>query len=121
MDNNEKITTDLEKAIEFAVKAHAGAVRKGTDTPYIVHPIEVMKIVCALTDDVDVRIAAVLHDTVEDTSTTIDDIADKFGGRVKGLVADESENKRPDKPERDTWRTRKEETLEHVEKASEEA
>ena len=107
----------LQKAIEFAVKAHAGAVRKGTDIPYIVHPVEVMKIVAGITDDEEVRAAAVLHDTVEDTGTTIQNIRQMFGERVAELVGAESENKREGEPEPETWKIRKEETLSHLKHA----
>ena len=41
----------LDKAIMFAVEAHSGAVRKGTETPYIVHPLEAVAIVATMTDD----------------------------------------------------------------------
>ena len=59
--------TKIERAIQYAVDAHAGSKRKGKDRPYILHPIEVMTIVAGLTEDEDVIAAAVLHDTVEDT------------------------------------------------------
>lgn len=104
----------LDYAIAFACYAHSGVNRKGTDIPYIVHPIEVMKIVSSITSDKEVRAAAVLHDTVEDTNTSKDDIAYRFGNRVADLVAAESENKREGTPEKETWRIRKQETLNHL-------
>lgn len=104
----------VQRAIEFATVAHTGAVRKGTDIPYIVHPMDVMKIVSGITDDEEVRAAAVLHDTVEDTVVTREDIEETFGERVAELVASESENKREDEPEEKTWRVRKQETLDRV-------
>lgn len=108
----------LQKAIEFAAKAHAGVPRKGTDIPYIVHPIEVMKIVCGLSDDEAVRAAAVLHDTVEDVEeVTIETIRTEFGEDVARLVAAESENKREGQPEGETWLIRKQETLDHLDRA----
>ena len=108
----------VDQAVSFACSAHAGAFRKGTDIPYIVHPIEVMKIVCGITGDQEVRAAAVLHDTVEDTPVTKNDIEVLFGSRVAELVASESENKREGTPEKETWCIRKQETLDHLEKAS---
>lgn len=102
---------ELQQAVEYAVKCHASDCRKGTDIPYIVHPVEVMKIVCELTHDTDVRIAAVLHDTVEDTSATIDEIKYRFGSHVAELVAAESENKRDELPGSETWKIRKQETI----------
>ena len=101
----------LDRAVAFAAAAHAGAVRKSTDIPYIVHPVEVMKIVCGLTPDEEVRAAAVLHDTLEDTSATKAQLIAEFGERVAALVCSESEDKREGTPEKQTWRVRKEETV----------
>ena len=56
----------IEKAMKFATRAHEGQFRKGTQRPYIVHPVEVSEIVAEMTDDEDVICAAVLHDTIED-------------------------------------------------------
>lgn len=106
--------TKLNDAISFAADRHNGQVRKGTNVPYIVHPIEVMDIVCRLTGSEDVRCAAVLHDTVEDTGTSVGEIKELFGERVAALVSAESENKREGLPEADTWLVRKQETLNHL-------
>lgn len=108
----------FNRALIFAVNAHAGMVRKGTNTPYIVHPMEAAAIVASMTNDKEVIAAAALHDVVEDTNYTIDDIKKEFGDKVAGLVASESENKRPELPEEETWKIRKEETLEHLKNAS---
>lgn len=110
----------LDQAIIFAVKAHSGQSRKGSNTPYIVHPMEVMAIASTLTNDIEVIAAAVLHDTVEDTSTTMQDIQDAFGERVAALVAADSENKREDRPASETWMLRKQETMDYLEHASRE-
>ncbi len=107
----------FQKAISFAAAAHAGQCRKGTDIPYIVHPIEVMKIVCGLTADEEVRTAAVLHDTLEDTETTAEQLRELFGERVTGLVGAESENKREELPAESTWKIRKEETVHDIAEA----
>ena len=104
----------LDRAIQFAMKAHEGMTRKGKSRPYILHPLEVMTIVSALTDDEDVLCAAVLHDTVEDTDTSLEIIEQQFGQRVRELVGSESENKREDLPASETWRTRKQETINHL-------
>ncbi len=108
----------LEQAIEFAVKAHAGTCRKGSDVPYIVHPVEVMKIVATLTRDEEVRAAAVLHDTIEDTEVTFAELEQSFGSRVARLVASESEDKRRGLPATETWTVRKQETMAHLERAA---
>lgn len=111
----------FDKAIEFAVKAHSGSVRKGTETPYIVHPMEAAAIVATMTNDFNVLAGAVLHDTVEDTDYTVEDIRAEFGDEVASLVASESENKREDLPSSETWKIRKQETLEHLSHAPIEA
>ena len=56
----------VNQAINFAVDAHRGQMRKGTALPYIVHPLEVLSIVSHMTDDPEILAAAVLHDTVAD-------------------------------------------------------
>lgn len=105
-------------ALDFAVLAHDGAFRKGTNIPYIVHPMEAALIAGQLADDIDTVMGAVLHDVVEDTQYTLEDIRNRFGEKIAGLVADESENKRPDIPAEETWRIRKQESLDHFAKAS---
>ena len=67
-------TSILDKAIVFAVKAHQGAERKGKAFPYIVHPMEAVSIAATMTNDQELLAAAVLHDTVEDSSVTLKDI-----------------------------------------------
>lgn len=107
--------TLTEKAIEFAVKAHAGAKRKGKkDRPYILHPLEAMLIVSNITNDEEVIAAAVLHDTIEDAKVEKEELAIQFGARVADLVAAESENKRDGQDEKDTWLIRKQEALEEL-------
>lgn len=104
----------VTKAIEFASKAHDGMERKKDKTPYILHPLEAAVIVGSMTQDRDVISAAVLHDVVEDTDITIEEIEENFGSRVRALVESETEDKRADLPPEDTWRIRKEESLEEL-------
>lgn len=111
----------LAKAYAFAAKAHEGVTRKGTTIPYITHPIEAASIVMTMTEDVEVIAAALLHDVVEDTDYTLSDIQERFGERIAELVAEETENKRQDQPSDQTWRTRKEETIQSLKEASIEA
>ncbi len=101
----------VSRAIIFAVNAHDGMRRKSSDTPYIVHPMEAAAIVGSLTDKQEVIAAAVLHDVVEDTPVTLDEIAAQFGSRVAELVAAETENKRREIPPEQSWRQRKEEAV----------
>ena len=64
----------LNEAIAFAAKKHADKKRKGTNIPYIVHPMEAAAITAYLTDDLEVIAAAVLHDVVEDSDATKEDL-----------------------------------------------
>jgi (p)ppGpp synthase/HD superfamily hydrolase len=101
----------VSKAIEFSVVAHDGMRRRKSETPYILHPMEVGVIVATMTDKQEVIAAGVLHDVVEDAGITLDEVEEKFGKRVRELVESETEDKRADLPPSDTWRIRKEESL----------
>ena len=101
----------IEQAIIYAANAHVGRLRKGTDMPYIVHPMETMMITARLTNDINTVAAAALHDVVEDTEYTYQDIKMAFGEMVADLVAEESEDKREGQDKTLTWRVRKEETI----------
>ena len=102
----------IEQAIAFATKAHEGQVRKGTNRPYIVHPIEVGEIVASMTDDEEVIAAAILHDTIEDCEgVTAEVLRREFGNRVAFFVEQESEDKTK------TWKERKSATIEYLKTA----
>ena len=101
----------VSEAIAFAVKAHDGMRRKKSEAPYILHPMEAAVIVGTRSDDQNLIAAAALHDVVEDAGITINEVEEKFGKRVRELVASETEDKRVDLPPSDTWRIRKEESL----------
>lgn len=111
----------LNKAIKFATDAHDGQTRKLRTTPYILHPLEAASIAATLTEDEDIMCAAVLHDTVEDTSVTMEDIKREFGDRVAQLVAMETENKRKHLSPECTWKIRKEESLQHLKESNDKA
>ena len=84
------------EAVQFATIAHEGAYRKGTKIPYVTHVIEAGLIAMSLTYDEDVVVAAILHDIVEDTSFTLEDITSKFISLLKNsfvLFITFSENK----------------------------
>ena len=108
----------LNAAIELATKIHADQFRKGTQIPYILHPLETAAIVGTMTTDDEIIAGAVLHDAVEDTDTTIEQVELLFGERVAKLVAAESEDKRENLSAESTWKIRKQETLEHLKTAS---
>src|SRR3546814_15231434 len=73
----------VSKALAYAAAAHGSIdhVRKYTGEPYIHHPIEVMEIVSSVPHTEDMLAAALLHDTIEDTSVTQEDINREFGPR----------------------------------------
>lgn len=101
----------FDEALIFACEKHSGQRRKLSDAPYFLHPMEVAAIVGTMSDSQELLAAAVLHDTVEDTDTTLEEIRERFGKRVSLLVMTETEDKRAERPPKETWRLRKEETL----------
>lgn len=105
----------FDEAVRFATEAHKGQVRKGTKKPYIVHPVEVAKIVATMTSDEEILSAAVLHDTIEDCAgVTKEILCERFGERVAELVAGESEDKSR------TWEERKGTTIQRLKTESRE-
>ena len=78
-------TEALEKALAYSTKAHENQFRK-SGLPYIIHPILVASIVASITADESMAISALLHDVVEDTDITIDEIEKLFGSDVAHLV-----------------------------------
>ena len=121
MANNPLDTSLLDRAIEFAVRAHAGTERRGKGFPYIVHPMEAMEIVATMTSDQELLAAAALHDTVEDTPVTLAEIRAQFGDRIAELVASESDAQVEGESETDTWRARKLAGLERLSSAPRDA
>ena len=117
-DERGKAYSQIEKAICFAAEAHRGVYRKNSTTPYIAHPIEVMMLTARMTDNNEAIAAAALHDVIEDTPYTFEDLKERFGETTAKLVLDESENKREGESREKTWRIRKEENLKREEKAS---
>lgn len=101
----------ISKAMMFAIAAHSGQYRKDKRTPAIIHAMEAAVVAASLTGDHEVMAAALLHDTVEDTDVTADQIEAMFGVRVAALVASETEDKRKEMPAEDSWMIRKEESL----------
>ena len=101
----------IEEAAAFAAQAHHGTFRKGTQIPYITHPMEAALIVSGFTDDPEMIAAALLHDVVEDTGVTGEELRERFGSRVACLVAHETEDKTK------SWRERKGATIQHLKNA----
>ena len=106
------------KAKKFAEKAHKGQLRKYTNEPYINHPISVARLVQTVCNDEYVLMAALLHDVVEYTETTIDDIWREFGGKVADIVSDLTDISKPEDGNR---KIRKEIDRQHIAKACKEA
>lgn len=102
----------IHEAIVFAARAHKGQVRKGTDIDYLSHPMEVLHILASVRADVNVQIAGILHDVVEDTPYGIEDIRNEFGDDVATLVDAHTE-----KDKSLPWRKRKELALKHLKNA----
>ena len=112
---NHKLDTDfLDRAIIFAVKAHAGTERRVKGFPYIVHPLEAMAIVATMTNDQEMLAAAALHDTIEDTSVTYSDIKLMFGERVAKLVQYDSEQKTNEENQAESWHARKQAAIDRL-------
>jgi guanosine-3',5'-bis(diphosphate) 3'-pyrophosphohydrolase len=100
------LVNDLRKLVEaasFAAQRHTGHQRKGSDKqPYINHPLEVANLLANVggITDVDLLIAGLLHDTVEDVGVKKEEIVEKFGDRVAGIVLEVTDDKSLPKQER---------------------
>lgn len=112
---NAPLNTELlDRAIVFAVKAHAGTERRGKGFPYIVHPLEAVEIVATITPDQELLAAAALHDVVEDTDITADEIRAQFGDRIANLVVAESDVFMEGVSEEDSWHDRKQAAIDRL-------
>ncbi|WEG73068.1 HD domain-containing protein [Vagococcus intermedius] len=104
-------TALIKKARQFAFQQHKGQIRKGKLEPFSKHLEAVAEIVSQLTDDEELIAGAYLHDVVEDTPVTLEEIDVLFGKQVAKLVALESEAKESDVLPSKTWHKRKENQL----------
>ena len=119
---NKPLNTELlDRAIVFAVRAHAGTDRRGKGYPYIVHPLEAVEIVATMTADQELLAAAVLHDTVEDTDVTVGQVRAGFGDRIASIVAVESDEVPEGVSEEDSWHARKQAAIDRLAKAGHDA
>jgi (p)ppGpp synthase/HD superfamily hydrolase len=107
----------ISEARRFAKQAHEAIDhrRKYTNDPYIVHPASVAKLVATVTSDESMICAAWLHDVVEDTNITLNEIREKFGEDIAALVADLTDISKSDDGNR---KIRKQIDLEHTRNAS---
>ena len=112
----------VEQAIRAAAVLHRDQVRKGTmPFPYITHLVSVAMSLCAYTADEDVIVAAFLHDTIEDTDYTLEELEQDFGPTVRDIVATVSEPRSDTSSDTLTWQERKRTYRTQLQSASQEA
>jgi (p)ppGpp synthase/HD superfamily hydrolase len=99
----------IDRAIDFAARAHLGHTRKSDDVPYIAHPVAVAMILQQMGCGPEIVAAGLLHDTVEDTGVTLEQLRQGFGERIAEIVAGCTE---PDKG--NSWEKRKSHTIAHL-------
>ncbi len=100
---NQELFSDFIRALAFASRKHSQQRRKDADaSPYINHPIALVSILAveAGIDDQDTLCAALLHDTIEDTDTSVEELVEAFGGSVASLVQEVTDDKKLPKAER---------------------
>ena len=105
------LSSRIEQALRLAATSHAGQVRKGSGVPYFEHVVAVAWILDRAGFDEDVVIAGLLHDLVEDTSTSLDELRARFGSLVAELVAYCSEVKNDNRGRKRPWIDRKRDHL----------
>ena len=112
----------LSRAVDAAARWHAGHTRKGTAVPYVSHLLHVAALVLEHGGDDEQAAAAVLHDAVEDTEATLEEVAARFGPRVARIVEDCTDTLPGDTPGRKSpWEARKRHHLDrmaHLDEAS---
>jgi (p)ppGpp synthase/HD superfamily hydrolase len=108
---SDKNLSRLDVAIKFATETHSGQKRKCSPVPYIIHPLNVLKILVDIGCNEEIQIAGILHDTVEDTKTKLEDISNVFGTFVSEIVFELSEDKTK------IWEERKQATIDKLKKS----
>lgn len=111
-DPPDRGASPVQRATVYAAQAHCGQTRKGTLIPYVIHPLNVGAILLLTGADEEVGAAGILHDTLEDTPVTSEDLRAEFGRRITELVEGVSER---DKSL--PWEARKRHTLGELETA----
>ena len=108
----------IEQAIRAAAVLHKDQVRRGqTPFPYITHLYAVATLVADYTEDENVIIAALLHDSIEDTDYTPDELKDDFGGEVMDLVLGVTEQGHNHDEEPKSWKERKKQYVKQLKNA----
>jgi (p)ppGpp synthase/HD superfamily hydrolase len=116
-ESMEAYSQRYDAALALAARAHRSQMRKGSDVPYIVHPVHVSVILLRHGFSEAVAIAGLLHDVVEDQNVPPSRIEAEFGPAVAEMVAALTEKKKEDGRPR-PWEIRKQEALEQVQRAS---
>jgi uncharacterized protein (TIGR02172 family) len=101
----------LEEAIIYATVQHQGKVRKFENCPFILHSLEVAQILSTMTSDPELITAGILHDVIESTDATLEEITKRFGERVAYLVSSVTEDDFPTEDRKETWKRRKDNSL----------
>jgi len=109
-EQSQEMITMITKAIMFATLAHEKQKRKGTNIPYILHPIEAAIIVSQIKYDSDLICSALLHDVAEDSHISYESISKMFNKRIADLVFFQSEDKSK------SWKERKQHTITELSK-----
>jgi (p)ppGpp synthase/HD superfamily hydrolase len=112
----------VERAMRVAARCHREQTRKASDLPYLTHPASVAILLtkAGITDDA-ILAAALLHDVVEDTDCSLEELAAEFPPKVIEFVAALTEVKRDDAGQKRSWQDRKTDHLKHIAAASWEA
>ena len=108
----------IDRALAIASRAHGGEFRRGSDVPYVMHPVHVAMILVRYGLSEDVVIAGLLHDVLEDSDLySEEDLRGEFGDEVVGLVLAVTENKGDGETKR-PWRVRKNEAIARLRKGT---
>lgn len=123
-DNGQRTTTNghpttfrplVELALRWAAKCHRHHHRKGSDLPYITHPVSAaMFLIRVGIDDDEILAAAMLHDVVEDTDCSLETLGSHFPPRVVSLVAAMTERQHDADGRKRSWQERKADHLQHI-------
>lgn len=117
MSNKPLDTALFDRAARYAIEAHAGTERRGKGFPYILHPMEAAAIVATITPDPEILAAAILHDVIEDTDRTVEDLRREFGDRIAEMVAAESDDPMAHLSEEASWHARKQAAIDRLARA----
>jgi len=112
-----KLSPLFEAALQFALTAHKGHLRKGTQIPYVAHLLAVASIVLDYGGDEDGAVAALLHDSVEDRGVDPEEIRRRFGDKAADIVVACSDSLEKNPDNKADWRERKDAYLEHLKTA----